>query len=114
MPLSHSSDLVIVFPVITCMRSKSESVIGPIVGGFVVENPYLGWHFNFWLMFIFSAITLVAGYFLTPETVTFIFYPLISAANLEISSMRLSCCVEGLRNSAKPQKEPLHTFQSMI
>ncbi|KAF9036770.1 major facilitator superfamily domain-containing protein [Panaeolus papilionaceus] len=43
-------------------------VIGPIVGGFVVQNPNLGWHFNFWLMFIFSAITLLAGYFLTPET----------------------------------------------
>lgn len=43
-------------------------VIGPIVGGFVVENPHLGWHFNFWLMFIFSAITLLAGYLFTPET----------------------------------------------
>ncbi|KAF8964653.1 major facilitator superfamily domain-containing protein [Flammula alnicola] len=43
-------------------------VIGPIVGGFVVENPHLGWHFTFWLIFIFSAINLVAGYFLTPET----------------------------------------------
>jgi MFS family permease len=55
------------------MRSKSKSVIGPIVGGFVVENPHLGWHFNFWLMFIFSAITLVAGYCFTPETVNLIF-----------------------------------------
>lgn len=45
-------------------------VIGPIVGGFVVENPRLGWHFTFWLMFIFSSITLVAGYFITPETVS--------------------------------------------
>ncbi|PPQ86304.1 hypothetical protein CVT24_006487, partial [Panaeolus cyanescens] len=43
-------------------------VIGPIVGGFVVQNPNLGWHFNFWLMFAFSAVTLVAGYFFTPET----------------------------------------------
>ncbi|TFK42877.1 major facilitator superfamily domain-containing protein [Crucibulum laeve] len=30
-------------------------VIGPIVGGFVAQNPRLGWHFNFWLMLIFSA-----------------------------------------------------------
>ncbi|KAH9483779.1 Major facilitator superfamily multidrug transporter mdrA [Psilocybe cubensis] len=43
-------------------------VIGPIVGGFVVQNPHLGWHFNFWLMFAFSAITLIAGYLWTPET----------------------------------------------
>ncbi|KAG6861731.1 hypothetical protein C0995_012735 [Termitomyces sp. Mi166 len=43
-------------------------VIGPIVGGFVAENPRLGWHFNFWLIFIFSAITLCLGYCLTPET----------------------------------------------
>ncbi|PPQ89058.1 hypothetical protein CVT25_006430 [Psilocybe cyanescens] len=43
-------------------------VIGPIVGGFVAQNPHLGWHFNFWLMFAFSAITLIAGYFWTPET----------------------------------------------
>ncbi|KAF8160601.1 major facilitator superfamily domain-containing protein [Pholiota molesta] len=43
-------------------------VIGPIVGGFVVENPRLGWHFTFWLMFIFSAVNLITGYFFTPET----------------------------------------------
>ncbi|CAA7267626.1 unnamed protein product [Cyclocybe aegerita] len=43
-------------------------VIGPIVGGFVAQNPKLGWHFNFWLMFIFSGLTLLTGYFLTPET----------------------------------------------
>ncbi|KAG6909460.1 hypothetical protein DXG01_000445 [Tephrocybe rancida] len=43
-------------------------VIGPIVGGFVAQNPHLGWHFNFWLIFLFSAITLCFGYFITPET----------------------------------------------
>jgi MFS family permease len=32
------------------------TVIGPIVGGFVVQNIHLNWRFNFWLMFIFSAI----------------------------------------------------------
>ncbi|KAG5645832.1 hypothetical protein DXG03_005173 [Asterophora parasitica] len=41
---------------------------GPIVGGFVAQNPHLGWHFNFWLIFLFSVITLVIGYFATPET----------------------------------------------
>ncbi|KAF8892701.1 major facilitator superfamily domain-containing protein, partial [Infundibulicybe gibba] len=30
-------------------------VIGPIVGGYVAQDPRLGWHFNFWLMFILSA-----------------------------------------------------------
>ncbi|KAF9459570.1 MFS general substrate transporter [Collybia nuda] len=43
-------------------------VIGPIVGGFVAQNPRLGWRFNFWLIFIFSASVLVLGYFVTPET----------------------------------------------
>ena len=46
------------------------SVIGPIVGGFVVENTHLGWRFNFWLMFTFSALSLVSGYLLVPETVS--------------------------------------------
>ncbi|KAF8803571.1 MFS general substrate transporter [Phlegmacium glaucopus] len=41
---------------------------GPIVGGFVAQNPHLGWHFNFWLVVIFSVFTLASGYFLTPET----------------------------------------------
>lgn len=45
------------------------TVTGPIVGGFVAEDPKLGWHFNFWLIFIFSTITLSLGYCLTPETV---------------------------------------------
>ncbi|KAL9714881.1 hypothetical protein Ac2012v2_001541 [Leucoagaricus gongylophorus] len=45
-------------------------VIGPIAGGFVAQNPRLGWHFNFWLMLILSFLTLVVGYFFTPETYT--------------------------------------------
>lgn len=53
---------------------KMNLVIGPIVGGFVVEDPRLGWHFIFWLMFIFSAVTLITGYFLTPETVYCVSY----------------------------------------
>lgn len=55
-------------------ENKMHLVIGPIVGGFVVEVPRLGWHFTFWLMFIFSAVTLITGYFLTPETVCCISY----------------------------------------
>ncbi|KAF8163013.1 major facilitator superfamily domain-containing protein [Crassisporium funariophilum] len=43
-------------------------VIGPIVGGYVAENPRLGWHFNFWLMFLFAGLSLLMGYFVTPET----------------------------------------------
>ncbi|TFY83439.1 hypothetical protein EWM64_g559 [Hericium alpestre] len=31
-------------------------VTGPIVGGFVSENPHLGWRFTFWLMLILSAV----------------------------------------------------------
>ncbi|KAJ3877495.1 MFS general substrate transporter [Lentinula edodes] len=42
-------------------------VIGPIVGGFVADSS-LGWHFNFWLMLLLGAISLIMGYFLAPET----------------------------------------------
>ncbi|EKM55718.1 uncharacterized protein PHACADRAFT_256541 [Phanerochaete carnosa HHB-10118-sp] len=42
-------------------------VIGPIVGGWIVQTR-LGWRFNFWLMFIFSVLSLVLGYFVMSET----------------------------------------------
>lgn len=60
-------------PVLSIVADHKQNtflVIGPIVGGFVVENPHLNWRFNFWLMFIFSAMSLITGYFLTPETVS--------------------------------------------
>ncbi|KAJ7046532.1 MFS general substrate transporter [Mycena alexandri] len=41
-------------------------IIGPVVGGYVVMK--LDWHFNFWLMFIFSALSLLSGAIFTPET----------------------------------------------
>lgn len=47
----------------------SKPVIKPIVGCFVAKNTKLSWHFNFWLMFILSATTLVLGFVLTPEMV---------------------------------------------
>ncbi|KAF9533349.1 major facilitator superfamily domain-containing protein [Crepidotus variabilis] len=43
-------------------------VIGPIVGGYVVQNHRLGWHFNFVLIFVFSVLSLVTGYLFVPET----------------------------------------------
>ena len=60
------------FPIrqIYSSRFTSITVIGPIIGGFVAQNPRLGWRFNFWLIFIFSSISLISGYFLTPETVS--------------------------------------------
>lgn len=42
-------------------------IIGPIVGGYVVSS-HLGWTFNFWLMFIFAALSLLSGALFTPET----------------------------------------------
>ncbi|KAJ7172719.1 MFS general substrate transporter [Mycena filopes] len=41
-------------------------IIGPVVGGYVVMK--LNWHFNFWLMFIFSLLALLSGAIFTPET----------------------------------------------
>lgn len=51
-------------------------VIGPIVGGFVAQNPKLGWRFNFWLMLILSAVNFVYGVVVTPETVRSLFLSL--------------------------------------
>ncbi|KIP06011.1 hypothetical protein PHLGIDRAFT_107513 [Phlebiopsis gigantea 11061_1 CR5-6] len=42
-------------------------VIGPIVGGWIVETR-LGWRFNFWLMFIFSILALLFGFIAMTET----------------------------------------------
>ncbi|KAI0818836.1 MFS general substrate transporter [Irpex lacteus] len=42
-------------------------VVGPIVSGWIAETK-LGWRFNFWLMFIFSVVSLVFGFIATPET----------------------------------------------
>ncbi|KAF9066857.1 MFS general substrate transporter [Rhodocollybia butyracea] len=42
-------------------------VIGPIVGGYVADST-LGWHFNFWLMLLLGAMSLVMGIFVAPET----------------------------------------------
>lgn len=73
----------------------SPPVIGPIVGGFVAENPRLGWHFNFWLIFIFSAVSLVLGYFVTPETVNKFSFIVPQKAMLicfGLKSMHLYCC----------------------
>lgn len=42
-------------------------VVGPIVSGWVSET-YLGWRFNFWIMFMLSIISLVFGFLVTPET----------------------------------------------
>ena len=58
-----------VWTILVLYPTLHPSVIGPIVGGFVAENSRLGWHFNFWLMLILSFLTLVVGYFFTPETV---------------------------------------------
>ncbi|KAJ7239760.1 major facilitator superfamily domain-containing protein [Mycena haematopus] len=41
-------------------------IIGPIVGGYVVMK--VDWHFNFWLMFIFSVLSPLSGAISTPET----------------------------------------------
>ncbi|KAH9952218.1 MFS general substrate transporter, partial [Amylocystis lapponica] len=42
-------------------------VIGPIVSGWI-EETRLGWRFNFWIMFMASALCLILGFFVTPET----------------------------------------------
>ncbi|KAG8716145.1 hypothetical protein FRC11_008626 [Ceratobasidium sp. 423] len=42
-------------------------VLGPIVGGYVSESR-AGWRWNFWIMFIFSAVMFVFGVLFVPET----------------------------------------------
>ncbi|GBE82449.1 Uncharacterized transporter [Sparassis crispa] len=42
-------------------------VVGPIVSGWVSQT-YLGWRFNFWIMFMLSVMSLIFGFLVTPET----------------------------------------------
>ncbi|QRV73197.1 major facilitator superfamily transporter [Ceratobasidium sp. AG-Ba] len=42
-------------------------VLGPIVGGYVSESS-AGWRWNFWIMFIFSAVMFILSALLVPET----------------------------------------------
>ncbi|TFY68915.1 hypothetical protein EVJ58_g732 [Rhodofomes roseus] len=42
-------------------------VVGPIIGGWV-STSHLGWRFNFWIMFMASAIALLGFVFILPET----------------------------------------------
>ncbi|KAF5386739.1 hypothetical protein D9615_001788 [Tricholomella constricta] len=79
-------------------------VIGPIVGGFVAQNPHLGWHFNFWLIFLFSGITLVLGYFVTPET----YGPVL----LRRRAARLSAASNGIVHHVS--KHDLHRSRSFL
>lgn len=69
----------------------SKPVIGPLVGGFVAEDAKLGWHMNFWIMFILSATTLVVGFVLTPETVSVHADPNMSVINYLINYPVCSC-----------------------
>jgi predicted MFS family arabinose efflux permease len=32
--------------------------------------PKLGWHFTFWIMFMFSGLVVTSNFFLVPETVS--------------------------------------------
>ncbi len=48
---------------------RPNSVIGPIASGWIAETR-LGWRFNFWLMFIFSGLSLLFGFLVTSETVS--------------------------------------------
>lgn len=89
-------------------------VIGPIVGGFVAENPHLGWHFNFWLIFIFSAITLVIGYFVAPETVRIISIASIPTSLNYLCSMHPFCCVAVHKNFLRLQTAQSVMFRHMM
>ncbi|KAG8724928.1 hypothetical protein FRC09_011819 [Ceratobasidium sp. 395] len=42
-------------------------VLGPIVGGYISESS-AGWRWNFWIMFIFSAVMFVLSTLFVPET----------------------------------------------
>ncbi|KAA1471222.1 MFS general substrate transporter [Dentipellis sp. KUC8613] len=43
-------------------------VMGPIIGGYVSQSRHMGWRWSFWLMFIISAVNLIFGALVTPET----------------------------------------------
>lgn len=56
-----------------CQSSKlmqHRAVIGPIVSGFVSDDPRLGWRFNFYIMMIWAGLFFVLGALFLPETVS--------------------------------------------
>ena len=69
MPQRHSWVQVCLIPShpITVVHLPAP-VIGPIAGGWIVQTR-LGWRFNFWLMFITSACSLIFGVIVMAETV---------------------------------------------
>lgn len=93
------------------------AVVGPIVGGFAAQNPRLGWHFNFWITFIFSVLTLVVGYFIGPETVGTL--PLTASTPdyyyYSLSySMHLFCFAGEHKNFRRHPTAPFTTSQNTI
>lgn len=93
-------------PTLLLPGSHTLTVIGPIVGGFVAENPHLGWRFNFWLMFIFSVVSLLAGYFITPETVRAFFFTHSFSLMIYTRSTPPSFCDAAQTNCGKRQIKP--------
>ena len=75
-------------------------VLGPIVGGWIVETR-LGWRFNFWLMFIFSALSLVFGFLVMSETVRTTVMTSRTSFSRFCCSMLQLCLGEEQRSSVK-------------
>ncbi|KAJ1309199.1 hypothetical protein OPQ81_004868 [Rhizoctonia solani] len=74
-------------------------VLGPIVGGYVSESR-AGWRWNFWIMFIFSAVMFVLSALFVPET----FAPVL----LRRRARELHAESEGkLHYISKYEKEPI-------
>jgi hypothetical protein len=76
----------------------------------------LDWHFNFWLMFIFSVLSLLSGVIFTPETVTVVVF-LISCLFSDcdrLTSMPLYCYADAPENSRENPMGSSITFPSTI
>lgn len=58
---------VYAFPIFA-VAAFAGPLFGPVIGGFIVQSPYLSWHWVDWMTLIISAVVLGIIVFLQPET----------------------------------------------
>lgn len=98
-PAERSSSVVIYI-----LMVFAGSCLGPIVGGFIMENPSLGWRWVSWIVLILGSASVVLTLFVFPET----YEPVLlqrKAAHLRLSTHNWSL-------HAKLDKHPI-TLQTL-
>lgn len=58
---------VYTFPIFAC-AAFAGPLLGPVIGGFIVQSPYLSWRWVDWITLIISAVVLAIVTLFQPET----------------------------------------------